>query len=830
MAVGFGFSVGDLIAVGKLAHEIANALNDCRGASAEYRSLIELLESLKTSLNLIGNFISTLPVTTSSRVDQAFMNGILFHAGCCYKLLNEFAADSRKYTQSLLNGKGARAKIAFRKIKWSLYSAEDSRRLEGRLGTHMEAFDRYLLVINIQTETNFAEESRGQVNQISVTVAAIYDTVQTTQKMMPKILGYSWEGDIVSSHVHIEDVLDTMRIMFSDHPGLKEVVDGNFELVDKQNQLTIFDGRVDTPQTKNYRSPSDAIQPGAKLLMNILRIKIIHAPRDSLAASVQALETCPRCGFATPGRRFRKCGNCDTNFKKSVRELLREPAMSADVEDWPNDPLPRTILNPPPIDYAPTKPPNADMETEYFRRVHEIAVYSVPSWYYSYSNFGRSRLPLIQAVGQGDLHWVRQILLKTDTDPDTRDYQGWTALQQACSIKINSPESRNQEAIVRLLISQGADVNAAGDKSFGKTALQATCYSGNERIVDLLLEKGAEVNENFAPVGGQSPLVSAVWAGHLGIVKKLLNLGADINQPGSEQFGHTALSAAAKQNNLKMLDFLIANGARTQESDVLFALRMALYHDSLDTARRLLEQNPDVNSCANGPAPLHSVKSIVMLNLLVTHGARFDVPGSEASGPTALQWAAQYGSLDLVTELVRLGSDVHRPGKGKNGRSVLQAAASRYKYEVEESVRIMSFLVEEHGADVNEPRSEEEGYTSIEAACHATVGKKRQRSIDSVKFLVEKGAVITPFTLHVAAAWNHTELLDFLLQNGARVQDISSLAKVLCSQDPNCSYCKFGPTVLETARLNGHMALAEALENWSPATQLKGHSNEGDSG
>lgn len=91
MAVGFGFSVGDLIAVGKLAHEIANALNDCRGASAEYRSLIELLESLKTSLNLIGNFISTLPVTTSSRVDQAFMNGILFHAGCCYKLLNEFA-------------------------------------------------------------------------------------------------------------------------------------------------------------------------------------------------------------------------------------------------------------------------------------------------------------------------------------------------------------------------------------------------------------------------------------------------------------------------------------------------------------------------------------------------------------------------------------------------------------------------------------------------------------------------------------------------------------------------------------------------------------------
>ena len=97
MAVGFGFSVGDLIAVGKLAHDIAIALSDCRGASAEYRSLIELLESLKTSLNLIGNFISTLPITTSSRVDQAFMNGILFHAGCCYKLLNEFAVCDPSY-------------------------------------------------------------------------------------------------------------------------------------------------------------------------------------------------------------------------------------------------------------------------------------------------------------------------------------------------------------------------------------------------------------------------------------------------------------------------------------------------------------------------------------------------------------------------------------------------------------------------------------------------------------------------------------------------------------------------------------------------------------
>jgi hypothetical protein len=90
MAIGFGFSVGDLIAVGKLAHDIANALSDCRGASAEYRTLVEVLGSLKMSLSLISNFTSTLAIAKTSRVDQAFMNGILFHAGCCYKLLNQF--------------------------------------------------------------------------------------------------------------------------------------------------------------------------------------------------------------------------------------------------------------------------------------------------------------------------------------------------------------------------------------------------------------------------------------------------------------------------------------------------------------------------------------------------------------------------------------------------------------------------------------------------------------------------------------------------------------------------------------------------------------------
>jgi hypothetical protein len=68
---------------------------------------------------------------------------------CISTRLTQSQADSKKYTQSLVNGHGAKAQIAFRKLKWSLYSTEHAQQLEQRLSTHMEAFDRYLLAIHM---------------------------------------------------------------------------------------------------------------------------------------------------------------------------------------------------------------------------------------------------------------------------------------------------------------------------------------------------------------------------------------------------------------------------------------------------------------------------------------------------------------------------------------------------------------------------------------------------------------------------------------------------------------------------------------------------------
>jgi hypothetical protein len=90
MVVPFGISIGDFIAVGALAHEIAVALNDTRGAVAEYRSLIKLLESLVTCVQQITNFVSSSAACATLRIDKALANGLIFHVQCCRRLMEQF--------------------------------------------------------------------------------------------------------------------------------------------------------------------------------------------------------------------------------------------------------------------------------------------------------------------------------------------------------------------------------------------------------------------------------------------------------------------------------------------------------------------------------------------------------------------------------------------------------------------------------------------------------------------------------------------------------------------------------------------------------------------
>lgn len=461
--------------------------------------------------------------------------------------------------------------------------------------------------------------------------------------------------------------------------------------------------------------------------------------------------------------------NCNLSFRKTVRESRNETARGKELLDWRGIALPprHTNISPLTSHKKPTKyttdeavasidlaPPSADaeMERKFFRRVHHIIEYLVPVQYAS-NNFADSRLPLIQAVGQGNIQWVRNLLLHTDTDPNCRSFQGWTALQQACSTP-----GRNSKAIVELLIAYGADVNATPGDCYARTALQAACEVGNEEIVDILLKEGAEINAETGPSGGNSAIAAASWAGHFGILRKLLNLGANINHPGSKDLGHTALSAATQRGNLEMFDYLVQQGAIFHGQYGSKLLEEAIFWDQLDVVSRLLELGVNVNAEVDGLASINAVRSLKLLDLLAAHGAQMSELRFRPRGCKALQRAAKFGNLDLAKELIRLGTDIHTPGPKIRGRTGLQSAASRGFW----SLPAVKSLIDEYGVDVNETRSTEERYTGLEAACHYTA-LSESPDLGIIEILLERGAKVTPFTLHVAAACGHGALARLLL-------------------------------------------------------------------
>ena len=87
------------------------------------------------------------------------------------------------------------------------------------------------------------------------------------------------------------------------------------------------------------------------------------------------------------------------------------------------------------------------------------------------------------------------------------------------------------ETIVKLLLENGAEVNAEGE--YGN-ALKAASFAGDEAIVKLLLKNGAEVNAEGGIYGNalQAAAVSYRLGGNEAVVKLLLENGAEVNAEG----------------------------------------------------------------------------------------------------------------------------------------------------------------------------------------------------------------------------------------------------------------------------------------------------------
>jgi ankyrin repeat protein len=203
------------------------------------------------------------------------------------------------------------------------------------------------------------------------------------------------------------------------------------------------------------------------------------------------------------------------------------------------------------------------------------------------------------------------------------------------------------QSTVELLLSKGADVNAAGGL-FG-SPLQACIGFRQEEVTDLLLERGADVNLLSGYFG--AALQAAAYIGDLYMTLKLLNAGAKTNTR-SGHFG-TAFIAASYRNNREVWLLLL-------DTDADINLEAGFYHTALQAA-------------AAG-------NSKTMVEILLEEGANIHASGGHYGN--ALQAAAREGNKEIVSLLLAAGADINARG-GHYGTALQAAAAGGYKVHLD---------------------------------------------------------------------------------------------------------------------------------------------------
>ncbi len=292
--------------------------------------------------------------------------------------------------------------------------------------------------------------------------------------------------------------------------------------------------------------------------------------------------------------------------------------------------------------------------------------------------FSRQRCILSYIAESGDEILASIFLALNECDVDAKDYSGPTPLYLAVS--------NSHEAMVRLLLESGADVDDAKveakvrryggplkDRHDGVapllprdtyTPLCWAVYSGDEAIVRLLLERGADVKAK--DTAGRTALFWAADKGYEAVMRLLLERGADID--AKDSLCHRPLRRAADSGHVAIVRLLLERGADIDAKDIAgwTALLWAADQGHEVVVRLLLERGADVD--AKEPAGRTALLWAadqgheVVVRLLLERGA--DVDAKDTAGRTALLWAVDQGARGRRAVAAREGCRCRREGYG----------------------------------------------------------------------------------------------------------------------------------------------------------------------
>ena len=210
----------------------------------------------------------------------------------------------------------------------------------------------------------------------------------------------------------------------------------------------------------------------------------------------------------------------------------------------------------------------------------------------------------------------------------------------SCILECSHFSSNGREAVVLLLLENGADISArstCGDGSgfIDMTPLMEATLKGLSEMVGILIEKGADVRATDG--AGQTALYHVsqgdytIDTGREELARMLLHAGADVSADDST--GMTPLHEAVDGRHEKVVRVLLDNGADVHAEE----------HDNYGTPLHLA-------AWSNAEA---------VAQLLLDHGADVSAHfrGSNYSG-TPLHIAAWYGYTTMVQLLIDNGADV----------------------------------------------------------------------------------------------------------------------------------------------------------------------------
>ncbi|KAK0506886.1 hypothetical protein JMJ35_010586 [Cladonia borealis] len=290
------------------------------------------------------------------------------------------------------------------------------------------------------------------------------------------------------------------------------------------------------------------------------------------------------------------------------------------------------------------------------------------------SKDGKGRTPLSWAAECGK-EAVVQLLINQGAEIDSKDNEGQTPLSWAAKC--------GKEAVVQLLIELRAEVESKDNK--GRTPLSWAADYGQawaadyekQAVVRLLIKRGAEVDSKDKR--GQTPLSHAAHFGTEAVVQLLIELRAEVDSKDNR--GRTPLSWAASWEHEAIVRLLIKQGAEVDSKDNMGRTPLSWAADNGETAtvQFLIEQGAEVESKdKRGQTPLSWAVEhgqISTVELLIEHGAEVD--SKDNTGRTPLSWVAETGHENMVQFLIER-DDVDINSRDRSGRTPLAVARNGF--------------------------------------------------------------------------------------------------------------------------------------------------------